>query len=85
MAKYLARKVPNYSDILFPLTSMLRNKVTFVWEATQEEAFQKLKKILSSDPVLIIFNPGKETIFTIDASSYGLGATIGQKQSDGRI
>ncbi|GBO25325.1 Transposon Ty3-I Gag-Pol polyprotein [Araneus ventricosus] len=84
MANYLARFVPNYSDILFPLTSMLSNKVTFVWEAPQEAAFQKLKKILSSDPVLMIFDPGKETTVTTDASSYGLGATIFQKQADGR-
>ncbi|GBL95554.1 Transposon Tf2-6 polyprotein [Araneus ventricosus] len=76
MANYLAGFVPNYSDILFPLTSMLSNTVTFVWEAPQEAAFQKLKKILSSDPVLMIFDPGKETIVTTDASSYGLGATI---------
>ncbi|GBM58268.1 Retrovirus-related Pol polyprotein from transposon 17.6 [Araneus ventricosus] len=76
MANYLARFVPNYSNTLFPLTSMLSNKVTFVWEAPQEAAFQKMKKILSSDPVLIIFDPGKETTVTTDASSYGLGVTI---------
>ncbi|GBL82333.1 hypothetical protein AVEN_252494-1 [Araneus ventricosus] len=84
MANYLARLVPNYSDILFPLTSMLSNKVAFMWEAPQESAFQKLLKILSSDPVLMIFDPGKETTVTTDASSHGLGATICQKQADGR-
>ncbi|GBL92549.1 Retrovirus-related Pol polyprotein from transposon 17.6 [Araneus ventricosus] len=84
MANYLARFVPNYSDILFPLTSMLSNKVTFEWEAPQETVFQKLMKILSSDPVLVIFDPGKETIVTTDVSSYGLRATVCQKQADGR-
>ncbi|GBN48785.1 Transposon Tf2-6 polyprotein [Araneus ventricosus] len=72
MDNYLARFVPNYSDILLPLTSMLSNKVDFVWEAPQEAAFQKLMKILSSDPVLMIFDPGRETIVTTDASSFGL-------------
>ncbi|GBN02512.1 hypothetical protein AVEN_76213-1 [Araneus ventricosus] len=81
MANYLARFVPNYSDILFPPTSMLSNKVTFVWEEPQEAAFQKLKKILLSDPVLMVFNSGKETIVTTNASSYGLGVTICQKQA----
>ncbi|GBM11089.1 Retrovirus-related Pol polyprotein from transposon 17.6 [Araneus ventricosus] len=84
MANYLARFVPNYSDILFTLTSMLSNKVTFVWEAPQEAAFQKMKKILSSDPVLMIFDPEKETTVATYASSYGLGAAICQKQADGR-
>ncbi|GBN39118.1 Retrovirus-related Pol polyprotein from transposon 17.6 [Araneus ventricosus] len=80
MANYLARFVPKYWDILFPLTSMLSNKVTIVWEAPQEASFQKLMKILSSDPVLMIFDPGKETIVTTDASSYGLGSTIFQSK-----
>ncbi|GBM17908.1 Retrovirus-related Pol polyprotein from transposon 17.6 [Araneus ventricosus] len=84
MANYLARFVPNYSDILFPLTSMLSNTAAFVWEAPQEAAFQKLMKTLSSDPVLMIFDPGKETIVTTDASSHDLGATICQKQAYGR-
>ncbi|GBL86972.1 hypothetical protein AVEN_218698-1 [Araneus ventricosus] len=66
MANYLARFVHNYSDILFPPTSMLSNKVTFVWEAPQNADFQKLMKILSSDPVLMIFDPGKETIVTTE-------------------
>ncbi|GBM30130.1 hypothetical protein AVEN_78523-1 [Araneus ventricosus] len=66
-----------------------KNKTNIDWtvtvqEALQEAAFQKLMKILSSDPVLMIFDPGKETIATTDASSYGLGATICQKQADGR-
>ncbi|GBO40362.1 Retrovirus-related Pol polyprotein from transposon 17.6 [Araneus ventricosus] len=84
MANCLARFVLNYSDILLPLTSMLDNKVAFVWEAPQEAAFQKLMKILSSDPVLMIFDPWKETTVATDASSYGSGATICQKQADGR-
>ncbi|GBN97152.1 hypothetical protein AVEN_106147-1 [Araneus ventricosus] len=85
MANYLARFVPNYSDILFPPISMQSNKVTFMWEAPQEAAFQKLMKVLSSDTGLMIFDPGKETTVTTDASSYGLGATICQKQADGRL
>ncbi|GBM62402.1 Uncharacterized protein K02A2.6 [Araneus ventricosus] len=32
----------------------------------------------------MIFDPGKETTVTTDVSSYGLGATICQKQADGR-
>ncbi|GBM69456.1 Retrovirus-related Pol polyprotein from transposon 17.6 [Araneus ventricosus] len=83
-ANYLARFVPNYSEIFFPLTSMLSNKVSFVLEAPHEAAFQKLKKVLSSDPVLMIFDSRKETIVTTDAASYGLGATICQKQAYGR-
>ncbi|GBO19173.1 Retrovirus-related Pol polyprotein from transposon 17.6 [Araneus ventricosus] len=41
-------------------------------------------RTLSPDPVLMIFDPGKETTVITDSSSYGLGASICQKQADGR-
>ncbi|GBO40192.1 hypothetical protein AVEN_213495-1 [Araneus ventricosus] len=47
-------------------------------------SFQKLTQTLLSDPALMIFDPAKETIVTTDALLYGLGATICQKQADGR-
>ena len=34
--------------------------------------------------MLTIFDPEKETIATTDASSYGLGATVCQKEAGGR-
>ncbi|GBO38316.1 hypothetical protein AVEN_144812-1 [Araneus ventricosus] len=51
---------------------------------TTTRSFQKLMQTLLSDPVLRIFDPAKETIVTTDASLYGLGATICQKQADER-
>lgn len=41
MATYLARFVPNLSDVLQPLSSLLSKKQEFLWDSPQQQAFDK--------------------------------------------
>ena len=48
-------------------------------EKPQQEAFDKLKSVITSAPVLAYFAKSKETVLRVDASSTGLGAVIMQE------
>lgn len=49
------------------------------WTEECQEAFDKLKKQITSPPVLAIFNPKFKTYLQTDASSYAVGAVLSQE------
>ena len=51
----------------------------------QKEAFQQLKADMASEQVLAMYDSEKETMVSSDASSFGLGAVLMQKQPPDRI
>ena len=68
--------VPNLADTTKPLHDLLSTKDLWAWGQDQEEAFNKAKLILSSTPVLALFNTNLNTVVSSDASSFGLGAVL---------
>ena len=83
MINYLAKFAPNLSEVTSPMRQLLSKKSEFVWDSAQEESFEKVKDILtrSPGPILAYFDPDKDVVLQVDASKYGLGATLLQ---DGR-
>jgi len=53
----------------------------FEWKAEQEQAFHKLKQCLTSSPTLMSPCDGEEYVLDTDASQYGLGAVLQQRQN----
>ena len=65
---YLAKFVPDMSQITEPIRALLKQDVEFEWNSAQEAAFTKIKKILTSDPILKYFDVNKEVTISCDAS-----------------
>ena len=79
LAQYLAKFLPNLSDITKPLRDITQNDVQFVWEDAQKEAFKKRKEAVTVTPVLRYCNLDEEVTLQGDASQTGLGAALLQK------
>jgi hypothetical protein len=78
LAGFYRKFVPRYSPIASPLHKLTRKNVPYVWGKEQAEAFQTLKDILCSKPLLQYPDFKKGFIVTCDASSTGKGSVLSQ-------
>ena len=82
MVNHLAKFVPNLAETTQPLRELLVKNRLWTWTENQQTAFDKTKQLLTLSPVLTLFDPNLETAVSADASSFGLGAVLKQKNSD---
>ena len=78
MISFYRKFIPNASTITAPLTNKLkdRNRDPIDWDEPSEHAFQQLKTVLTSDPVLKLPDRTKPFVLRTDSSSSGLGAVL---------
>lgn len=82
---YFRRFVRDFSRIARPMQNLLKEGTVFDFDDACQGAFHTLKDSLTSSPVLAIYDPTKETELHCDASSRGFGATLMQRQDDGKF
>jgi hypothetical protein len=78
LASYYRRFIPNFSKIVKPITDLLKKEKKFVWNAEHNEAFQALKKLLTTSPMLAQSDITKSFDVYCDASGTGLGCVLMQ-------
>ena len=87
LASYYRRFIPGFANVASPLHALTRKGVAFAWSPECEAAFNQLKNLLITAPVLAYpqFGQDKSFILETDASGCGLGAVLSQEQSDGKL
>ncbi len=85
LASYYRRFIPSFAKIAHPLHALTRKGAVFDWNEDCQEAFEKLKQVLSDSPVLAFPSFNLEFVLETDASGVGLGAVLSQKQQDGKL
>jgi hypothetical protein len=79
MAGYYRKFCQNFSDVASPLTNLLSKNQKFVWTSQSQEAFEKVKAILTNAPVLAGPDFTKPFKLVVDASDVGAGAVLVQE------
>ena len=85
LASYYRRFIPHFSAIASPLFALTRKDVNFDWSPDCQQAFDRLKRLLTTAPVMTLPDFKREFLLETDASGLGLGAVLAQKQDDGLV
>ena len=81
--QFYSKFIPNLATTAEPLYRLTKKKITWKWEKEEQEAFEQLKQALSSDQVLVHFDPKKPIGLACDASNVGIGAVLFHRFPDG--
>jgi transposase InsO family protein len=76
LVTYYSKFCADLATISTPLRNLLKDNVQFVWDEECTSAFNRVKELLSSPPILAFYNPSKPLLLQCDASATGLGCVL---------
>ena len=84
-ANFYQKFIPDYSNIVNPLTFLTKKDQPWIWGTLQQCTFIHLHQIFSSAPVLSIPNTSHPFFIMTDASLLAMGAVLMQKDANGDL
>jgi len=84
LANYYRKFIKDFTRIATPLYVLVRKEQKWKWEKEQEEVFERLKAVFTTEPVLAILDINKEMRVEADASDYATGGVLSTKYEDGK-
>lgn len=83
MVGYYRGFCANFSTVVAPLTNLLKTRVKYEWTAVCKAAFNYVKLLLTSTPVLMAPRLDQPFQMQVDASHVGVGAVLLQTDKHG--
>ena len=78
MVNCLGRFLPNLSDVMKPLRDLSHKDAVWCWDDLQEKAWNDVKNLIVSAPVLAYYKPSEVLEIQCDSSQSKLGAALMQ-------
>ena len=75
---YYHRFIKGFSIISYLITSLQKKGMKFTWSQKCEDSFDKLKRMLTTTPILKVTKPYKGFTICVDVSKEGLGGVLTQ-------
>ena len=82
MVNFLSSFLPNLRRLLIPIYDLQKKAKKFKWTEEAKKAFNEIKKLLISPPVLKAPTPNRLFQLKSDTLREGMGGTLLQKQGD---
>ena len=76
MVSYLKKFSPVLSELSEPLRRLCKSGVERAWELEQQNAFESIKQVITTLPVLTYFDKTKKHTIQCNASKKGLGVVL---------
>src|SRR5271163_2167307 len=84
-ANYYRRFIDGFSTLVAPLTKLTKKGTPFKWGVEAQRAFEKLKVMFVTAPILAQFDPEKETLLEADSSGWSVGGVLSQYDEKGEL
>jgi len=82
LANYYRRFIKDFARVARLMNMLTRKDVKWVWGESQQKAFDELKRVFMTKPVLVAPDLDKEFRVEADASNYATGGILSMKCSD---
>jgi hypothetical protein len=79
LEKYYRRFIKGFSKIGFPITSLQKKGVKFIWTSECEKIFQEMKYLLTNAHVLNIVDPNKYFLVYTNSCKEGIEGVLMQE------
>jgi len=84
-ANFYCQFIFNYLDIVIPLTHLTWKDIPWKFDSFCQDAFNSLKKVFTSAPILTHWIPNAQLIVETDASDYALAAILSIVNEDNEV
>ncbi|KAF7839291.1 reverse transcriptase [Senna tora] len=76
---YIRRFIPALSELISPFQHLLKKGSTFKWEEAEQEAFEKIKKVLASTQTMSPLTQGRPMALYLTSTNQSVGALLVQE------